>query len=59
MKIEYHIKKLFYGELNLESISDADYGHVPQVWEAFEIKDLGEYHDLYVQSNTLLLEDVY
>ena len=59
MKIEYHIKKLFYGELNLESISDADYEHVPQVWEAFEIKDLGEYHDLYVQSNTLLLEDVY
>ena len=52
-------KEAFYSELNLEGISDADYEHVKKVWEAFEIKNLGEYHDLYVQCNTLLLADVF
>ena len=50
-------KEAFYSKLNLEGISDAE--HVKKVWEAFEIKDLGEYHDLYVQCNTLLLADVF
>ena len=50
-------KEAFYSELNLEGISDADYEHVKKVWEAFEIKNLGEYHDLYVQFDTLLLTD--
>ena len=49
MKIQYHPKKLFYSELNLENIADKDYEHVKKVWEAFEIKNLGKYHDLYVQ----------
>ena len=52
-------KEAFYSELNLEGISDADYEHVKKVWEAFEIKNLGEYHDLYVQCDTLLLADVF
>ena len=30
-----------------------------RVCKDFEIKDLGEYHDLYVQSDTLLLADVF
>ena len=42
------LKEAFYSELNLENISDKDYEHVEKVWEAFEIKNLGEYHDLYV-----------
>ena len=33
--------------------------HVQKVWEVFEIKNLGEYHDLYVKIDTLLLEDVF
>ena len=33
--------------------------HAQKVWKEFEIKDLGEYHDLYVQTDTLLLADVY
>ena len=45
--------------LNLEDISDEDYMHAPKVWNAFEINNRGEYHDLYVQSDTLLLADVY
>ena len=34
------------------------YGHVKKVFDKFCIKNLGEYHDLYVQSDTLLLADV-
>ena len=33
--------------------------HAQKVWKVFKIKNLGEYHDLYVQSDTLLLADVY
>ena len=52
-------KEAFYSELNLENITDKDYEHVKKVWEAFEIKNLGEYHDLYVQCDTLLHADVF
>ena len=51
-------KEAFYSKLSLESNSDADYEHVKKVWEPFEI-NLGEYHDLYVQCETLLLADVF
>ena len=52
-------KEAFYSKLNLEDITDKDYIHVQKVWDVFEIKNLGEYHDLYVQSDTLLLSDVF
>ena len=52
-------KEAFYSNLNLEDISDEDYAHAQKVWDVFKIKNLGEYHDLYVQSDTLLLADVY
>ena len=48
-------KKDFYSNLNLGDISGEDYKHAQKVWDVFEIKNLGEYHDLYVQSDTLLL----
>ena len=48
-------KEAFYSKLNLENITDKDYEHVKKVWEAFEIKNLGKYHDLYVQCDTFLL----
>ena len=43
----------------MEDITDADYRHAKIVCKDFEIKHLGEYHDLYVQSDTLLLADVF
>ena len=43
----------------MEDISDADYAHAQKVWEVFRIKNRGEYHDLCVQSDTLLLPDVF
>ena len=52
-------KEDFYSELNLEGISDENYAHAQKVWEVFEIRNRGEYHDLYVQSDTLLLADAF
>ena len=52
-------KEAFYSKLSLEGISDAEYEHVKKIWESFEIKNLGEYHDLYLQWDTLLLADVF
>ena len=51
-------KESFYSELNLENITDQDYAHAQNVWNVFKIKNLGEYHDLCVQSDTLLLTDI-
>ena len=42
----------------MEDITDADYDHTERVCKDFKIKNLGEYLDLYVQSDTLLLADV-
>ena len=44
-------KESFYSNLNLEDTSDEDYVHAQKVWDIFEIKNLGEYHDIYVQSD--------
>ena len=52
-------KKDFYSHWNMENISDADYAHWKRVWKEFEIKNLWEYHDLYVQRNALFLADVF
>ena len=43
----------------MEDITDADYVHTKRVCEDFEIKHLGEYHDLCLKSDTLLLADVF
>ena len=50
-------KEIFYSELNKEAITNEDYTHAQNVWKVFETKNLGEYHNLYVQSDTLLLAD--
>ena len=52
-------KESFYSNLNLESITDEDYVHGQKIRKVFKIKNIGEYQDLYVQSDTLLLADVY
>ena len=51
-------EEVFYSNLSLKDISDEDYAHAQKVWDVFEIRKLGEYRDLYVQSDTLLLSDV-
>ena len=52
-------KKEFYSNLNMEDIADADYMHAKRVCKDFEIKNIGEYHDLYLRSYTLFLADVF
>ena len=52
-------KKAFYSNLNMEDITDTDYIHANKAFRKFKLKHLGEYHDLYVQSDTLLLADVF
>ena len=52
-------KQSSYCELNKEHITHEDYAHAQLVWNTFNIKNLGEYHDLYVQSDTALLADVF
>ena len=49
----------FYSNLNLEDIDKDDYKHAQKVWSTFNIKNLGEYHDLYVQSDTTKLADSF
>ena len=49
----------FYNYLNMEDITDADYADAKRVCKDFEIKHLGEYHDLNVPGETLLLADVF
>ena len=41
-------KNSFYSELNLEDITDKDYVHYQKVSEEFKLKDIGDYHDLFV-----------
>ena len=45
-------KEDFYSHLNTEDITDAKYAHAKIICKDFEIKNLGEYLDLYVQSDT-------
>ena len=52
-------KEDFYSNLNMEDIIDIDYRHANNVFKVFKLENLGDYHDLYVQSDTLLLADVF
>ena len=52
-------KGAFYSSLNMENIRDMDYRHANKIFKEFKLKNLDDYHDLYVQSNTLLLVDVF
>ena len=51
-------KEDFFNHLNMKDIIDADYAYAKKVSKDFEIKNLGENHNLHVQSDTLLLVDV-
>ena len=46
-------KKAFYSQLNFEDITDKDYAHTQKVFKELKLKNVGDYHDLYVQSDTL------
>ena len=52
-------KKHFYSNLNMGVINDIDYRHANNVFKRFKLENLGDCHNLYVQSDTLLLADVF
>ena len=51
-------KEVFYSSLNMEDIADVDHRHAKRVLKNVNNKNLGDYHDLYIQSDTLLLADI-
>ena len=48
----------FYNTLNETEASEEDYTHAWKVWEAFGMRSMGDYHDLYLKTDVLLLADV-
>ena len=52
-------KEDFYSIMNNEHITNKDYKHAQTVWKTFNIKNMGEYHNLYLESDVLLLADVF
>jgi len=52
-------KENFYSLLNDKHITDKQYEHAKSVWKQFKLKTMGEYHDLYLKSDILLLADVF
>ena len=52
-------KEAFYSKLNNEGISDEDYTHAKKVWKVFKMEHLQDYHNLYNETDVLLLADVF
>lgn len=52
-------KNEFYSTLTEQGISEDDYDHGNNVWIHFDCKNLGEYSDLYLKIDVLLLSDVF
>ena len=52
-------KESFNNVLNDEQISDEDYAHGTNVFNSFACQNMGDYHDLYLTSDDLLLADVF
>ena len=52
-------KSKFFSSLNNSGINEEQYNRAINVWKVFKIKHLGQYHDLYLKTNVLLLADVF
>ena len=49
----------YHNHLNMLGITEEDYVYAQRVWATFEMKNLGEYHDLYLKTDVLLLSNVF
>ena len=49
----------FFNRLSESSVSDEDYAHAQNVWQTFGIRTLGDYHDLYLKTDVLLLAEFF
>ncbi|GBN41881.1 hypothetical protein AVEN_198613-1 [Araneus ventricosus] len=52
-------RSAFHSSLINEGFTEAKYAHAQTVWESFNIRNLGEYHDLYVKTDVILLSYVF
>ena len=52
-------KDAFYNKLKMKKFSGEDYKHAQEVWKAFGCKIVGDYHNLYLKTDVLLLADVF
>ena len=52
-------KEQFYSRLAEEDITNDDYNKAKQIWKHFDIQNMGEYHDLNLKTDVLLLTDVF
>ena len=53
------LREAFYCKLNMSGVKDEDYEHGYKVWKEFGLKDLGEYHNLYLKTDVILLANVF
>ena len=51
--------KHFYSNLDMSGVSDTDYKHACSIWREFGIRNMGEYHDLYLRTDVILLANVF
>ena len=56
---ELPTQEKFFSELLQQECSDSDYEHAKNVWNVFSCKHFGNYHDLYLMTDVLLLADVF
>ena len=49
----------FYSKLNMSGISEKDHQHACKVWNEFGLKNMGDYHDLYLETDVILLANVF
>ena len=52
-------KDEFYSKLNISGISEKDHSHACKVWNEFDLKNMGDYHDLYLKTDVILLANVF
>ena len=52
-------KEAFYSRLSETHIDDEEYERAIKIWEHFGIRNLGQYHDLYLRTDVLLLTDIF
>ena len=52
-------REAFYSKLNMSGVGNEDYEHANRVWKEFGLKDLGEYHNLYLKTDVILLANVF
>ena len=49
----------FYSKLNMSGIGESEYQHARNVWNKFKLKNMGDYHDLYLKTDVILLTNVF